>query len=104
MEDRFEVTWMPAAKRNLREIREYLTRREPSAVDLVLDTISDLVATLPEWPHRGEIFRRLNGVVIRETLAGNYRVFFRVDEDERLIEILRVWHTSRDEPDLFNFE
>lgn len=37
---------------------------------------------------------------IREILCGNYRIFYRFREEQRLAEILVVWHSARSEPNL----
>jgi len=55
---------------------------------------------ISERPFQGDILRRLELQTIRETIAGKYRIYFAVHENEERIEVLHVWNRSRDMPDL----
>ena len=58
------------------------------------------VRNLSKFPRIGRVVPEQNDENIREIIFKPYRVFYRVKDDARLIEILRFWHASRGEPEI----
>lgn len=94
------IVWTDAAKDDLREIRDYLTRSESLQFALkVTREIRDEVVTLKEWPrHKGSYVKELEELHLpqyRQLLAGQHRIIVeRADGDVCYIHL--VCHTSRD--------
>jgi plasmid stabilization system protein ParE len=93
-----EIHWMRAARTEMQKIRNYLRVNRPDVEYHVINLISKAVAGLADFPFQGDVYHRSNGDEIRQIIAASYRIFFRVIADEKRIEILKVWHSSRDEP------
>ena len=51
-------------------------------------------------PFIGPVFRRSRHRDIREILCRDYRIFYRVDEDRKMVEIPTVWHGARQKPEI----
>ena len=62
--------------------------------------ILEHVELLSRLPLIGPIYERDRSRRTREILCRNYRIFYRVDDAQRRVEILSVWHGARREPKL----
>jgi plasmid stabilization system protein ParE len=73
--------------------------KAPFAIETVMALIHEKIKGLKDSPFKGEIYGEYESGTLRETLAGRFRIFFVIDEDAYRVDILRIWHSSRDEPD-----
>ena len=89
------LRWLRTALRNLDEEATYIAADDPKAAQLVVARILDAVALLAEQPGLGRP-GRLPGT--RELLVPKtrYLVPYRIRGD--MVEVLRVFHTSRRTP------
>ena len=95
-----EVVWTDPALADFESAIRYLAERNPAAAEAVRLSILDHVATLARFPFIGPPYERDPTGWAREIVCGSYRIFYRVDEPARRVEILTVWHSSRSEPTL----
>ena len=102
MDRGYEVVWTELAVADLQSITEYLAARNPSAAEHFGEAIFKHVEMLKTVPLIGVRYRRGSSTSIREIACGKYRIFYRPNEETRAVEILTIWHSSRDEPDLPN--
>ena len=63
-------------------------------------SVLDHVELLARFPFIGPPYERDRTGRAREIQCGVYRIFYRVNEAEKRVEILTVWHGSRSEPTL----
>ena len=89
------LKWLPTALRNLDSEASYIAADEPAAAHLVVKRVLAAVSLLAEQPGLGRP-GRVPG--IRELLVPKtrYIVPYRVRGDS--VEVLRVFHTSRQPP------
>lgn len=89
------VRWLRNALRNLDDEATYIAADDPAAARLVIERVPEAVAMLNEQPGLGRP-GRIPGT--RELVVPNtrYVVPYRVHGD--VVEILRVFHTSRRRP------
>jgi len=99
----WKLKWTPSANRDLLGIHTYLLRRQPDAVDRVLNAIHSATYKLRQTPHVGDIDRNNVNEVVREIVAASYRIFFVVREEWQQVEVIKLWHSARAEPDLDDF-
>jgi len=65
----------------------------------LLEGIFDTTDVLKTFPYIGARWeRRGRRTPFREVQHKQYRIFYRVDEHQQTVYIMRVWHSSRDEP------
>jgi addiction module RelE/StbE family toxin len=90
------VRWLRKALRNLDDEASYIAADDPGAARLVVARVLEAVATLESQPALGRPGRvpGTRELVVRKT---RYVVPYRVRGD--VIEILRVFHTSRRPPE-----
>ena len=89
------VRWLRAALRNLDEEASFVASDSPAAARLVVQRVLDAVALLAEQPGLGRPGRVL-GTRELVVLKTRYIVPYRVRDD--VVEILRVFHSSRRTP------
>jgi len=97
----YEIVWTEPATEALQEITTYIAQNAPSAARRVADDILERVELLKTVPLIGAAYPRgAQGSTTRVVVCGKYRIFYRVIEGLKRVEILTVWHSSRREPDL----
>ena len=96
----FQVVWTDPALADLREIVVYISRDNPMAADRVGNEIVDHVETLRTFPLIGPTYPRGKHGDVREIICGKYRIFYRVSQSRKVVEILTVWHGARGTPKL----
>ena len=80
---------------DLKEIVDYLTKR--ASVEVASRIGNELInrsLELGRNPFIGQIVRQRSGA--RKILRYSYRIYYDVNEAQRTVEVLRVWHGARD--------
>lgn len=96
----FAVIWTDPALVDFESAIRFLLERNPAAAESQRLAILDHVELLDRMPFMGSPYEPDRTGRVRETVCGKYRIFYRVNEIEKTVEILTVWHGSRAEPDL----
>ena len=89
-----KVLWTVESRRDLSEIRDYISLDSPSGADRVFRAIVDSTKRLIRFPQSG---RRVPGWPrehLREVIAPPYRVVYTVED--RGVVVLAVLHGKRD--------
>jgi addiction module RelE/StbE family toxin len=90
------VRWLRKALRNLDDEAAYIAAEDTAAARLVVQRVLDAVAQLEAHPGRGRP-GRVSGTRELVVAKTRYIVPYRVRGE--IVEILRVFHTSRRLPD-----
>lgn len=98
----YEIVWTEPAGLQMEEIRDYIAADNPAAARRVVDKIIKRVDQLASIPRIGVVFRKAGKYPIRKILSGKYKIFYRIVEDAKRVEILLVWHGARRDPDFGN--
>jgi toxin ParE1/3/4 len=96
----FEVIWTEPAAEQLEQIIRHIAADQPVAAERVRAEILERVEGLSRLPFMGAVYEKDRKGRTREILSGKYRIFYRMDEASRRVEILTVWHGARREPRL----
>jgi plasmid stabilization system protein ParE len=99
------VVFTESALRDLEDIVDYWTGRgEPErgtkyAHDLPREAIRRLSDS--QTASDGRLLKKRNFPNVRElpVFSRAYRVLYALNQNERIVEVLRFWHSHRDEPD-----
>ena len=94
----FKIILSPRAIQDLREIVRYISfdnpvRAESFGRELIAKT--RLLATFPEL---GRVVPEFGEPNTREIIHKSYRIVYRVQHEQRLIEVARFWHGARGTP------
>ena len=90
------VVWTRPARDDLREIHAYIARDSVHYARLVTEGLVHAVDRLRDYPLSGRVVPELEQPTIREVIAGQYRIVYRVTADA--VQILTVVHGARDFP------
>jgi toxin ParE1/3/4 len=85
----------PEARRDLRDIRDYIARDDPQAARWVVRRLRDMARTLSGVPAMGRARPEL-GTNIRSFVADRYVLFYRPLSRAAGIQLVRVLHGARD--------
>jgi plasmid stabilization system protein ParE len=102
MSERFRLSG--PAERDLDDIWDYVSERNRTAADRLLERLWDRFGFLALYPGTGQL-QKLIGSSVRAFPEAKYVVYFRpIDAPEHNIEIMRVLHGSRDASRHFDSE
>ena len=89
----FKLIWTDRALGDLAEVVRHYWEDEKSveAARKVGSAIIDRVEVLQAFPDIGPRNPKKDGIH-REVLCYDYRIFYRVDHEARVVYIARVWH------------
>ncbi len=87
------VSWTIQALDDLDAICEFIARDAPRYAQLFAMQAFESVDRLEMFPHSGRVVPEINKQEIREVILGNYRIVYRLREDE--VEILTVHHGAQ---------
>ena len=97
--NKYKIQFSKDAKKDLRDIYIYIkySLQEPIIAKKLIDKIKTEVYKLEKNPKiyaiiRDEIIKRRE---IRRIKVNNYIVFYRVKENNSIVEIVRIMHTRR---------
>ena len=80
---------------DLKEIVGYLTIRASEKVaSRIGNELIDRALEIGRNPFIGQIVKQRPGA--RKILRYSYRIYYDVNESQRIVEVLRVWHGARD--------
>ena len=96
----FQIVWTLRSRQDLRNIASFIAKDNPTAALKFGDLIFARVDMLEKFPEIGRIVPERNQPYIREIVVKPYRIVYRLLKSEKLIEILRVWHGARGEPEI----
>ena len=95
----YKVVWTESALADLELILEDMAQTSAEAASKLGNAILDHVEILPSFPRIGPRYLRDPSGRTREIACGKYRIFYRIDERDQRIQVLTIWHASREEPD-----
>lgn len=96
----FQVVWSRTALRELREIKTFIAADNPTAAKKVAHEIEERVDLLQTLPFGFPAYAPSLDENTRHTVVGRYRIFYQVEPKRHRVRILKVWHSSRREPEL----
>ena len=95
-----EIVWTDRASADLRRVFDYISEHNPTAADSLIQAILDRVELLQTVPRMGRHYTTRNEQEIRQVVSGKYRIFYAIVPTGNRVEILTIWHSARQEPDL----
>lgn len=98
----YQVVLSPSARADLRDIVRYISFDAPDrALQFGLFLISH-TKLLAKTPELGRIVPELDDALIREIIVRSYRVVYRLEHSQHLVEVIRFWHSARGMPEILS--
>ena len=92
-----KIIFAPQAVADLEGAVKYIAKDNPEAALRVGNALIDTVAILENFPQLGKPYPKRPGV--RRLVSRPYVIFYRINERQQTVEILRYWHGARREPE-----
>ena len=96
----FKIIWSEPSIGDLREVTDYIAGDNQLAAERTGAAILARVKLLVDHPLIGRMVPEIERKEIRELIQRPYRIVYRVNARGKIIEILRVWHAARGEPNI----
>jgi toxin ParE1/3/4 len=90
---KYPVIWTPQAKRDLRDIKRYISRDAPSTAKAFIRRIQERVRNIGIMPTAASLVSDFPRPDIREIYVGSYRIIYRIREHD--VRILLVMHGAQ---------
>lgn len=91
-----KVLWTDAAVAQLEAIHDYIAQTSPDYARRIVDRLTKRSMQIPAFPFSGQMVPEYELNEVRETIEGSYRIIYLVKNDEDQIEVLAVFHSSRE--------
>ena len=89
-----EIKWTDFAIENLNNIGDYIEKDSFRYAEIVVNSLFDSTDILEQHPFAGRMVSEFNDKNIRELIRGNYRIVYKVLNENR-IDIITVHHSAR---------
>jgi len=86
----YKVLIRETAHDSLREIVSYVSADNPAAAEKLGGQLIDQALSLESLPFRGSRVRKRPGYL--KLVHGNYLIYYRIKEEEKIVEVLRFIH------------
>lgn len=96
----FRVVWSPSARLDLKEVVKYIATEDSTAAKRIGHSLIDVTKTLSRFPRKGRVVPEFGIDSMREIHLKPYRIVYRVFDEPRTAEIVRVWHSARGTPEV----
>jgi toxin ParE1/3/4 len=100
----FKIIWSEPALRDLHNLTSYIAQDNPLAAEKMGTVILAKTRHLNERPLLGRMVPELGRKDIRELIQRPYRIVYRTNTQNKTVEIVRVWHAARGEPEIYEAE
>ncbi|KHE92122.1 MAG: type II toxin-antitoxin system RelE/ParE family toxin [Candidatus Scalindua rubra] len=94
----FKIVWSQTARLDLREIVSFIAEDDPEIAEKFGLKIIDYAERASRFQKGGRTVPEFRDGKLREFIFHSYRVIYRVKEENKIIEIARVWHAARGTP------
>jgi plasmid stabilization system protein ParE len=95
-----KIIWSPGARDDLCNIVLTIAADSPERAERLGYRLMQQTDKLQEFPEIGRQVPEQRNPNIREIIIAPYRVIYRLQQKEQVVEIARIWHGARGEPDL----
>ena len=94
----YKIFFTEDALKDLEEILDYIRLDNRAAADSFGSGLLDHLELLKDFPYIGSSVVERPGV--RKVLHSPIRIYYRINERRKLVEILHFWHGSKMDPNL----
>ncbi|HET6569244.1 MAG TPA: type II toxin-antitoxin system RelE/ParE family toxin [Rhodothermales bacterium] len=90
-----EVVWTPRAYADLEAIGAYHAQNAPGYAELLVRKLMQAAERLTSFPQSGRVVPEIGDAHMREVIHRNYRIVYLHIPAEDKVEVLTVFHSSR---------
>jgi plasmid stabilization system protein ParE len=94
----YQVKLSRSAQSDIEDIVRYISIDDPDQALRFGTLLIHHAKGLAQFPERGRVVPEFADDSIRELIVRKYRIVYRLNHNEHLIEVIRFWHAARDTP------
>ena len=96
----YKVVWTDEAKADLAEICGYIAQDNPEAAIRFGNALLEHGdKQLSLFPQKSKVFQDFGNGSILEIAFRDRRIFYVVYEKEKRVDVIKIWHGAREEPE-----
>ncbi|GDY23211.1 hypothetical protein LBMAG56_45580 [Verrucomicrobiota bacterium] len=96
----YKIVWSLQAREDLQAIVRFIRRKNPRAAADFGYALIKRVDVLENFPRLGRRVPEFDEDTIRELIHRSYRIIYQVQDEQRLLAVVRLWHGARGAPEL----
>ena len=96
----YRIVLSDSARNDLRDIVRYISLDNPEAALKFGRFLTSRTRLLTRSPELGRMVPEFVDPLMREIIVRSYPVVHRLNRAERIVEVIRFWHSARDIPQL----
>jgi len=96
----YQVVLSPSARADLRNVIHYISLDAPDQALQFGRFLISHTKSLAQFPEMGRVVAEVGDSSMREIIVRSYRVVYRVNHSEHLVEVIRFWHAARGIPEV----
>jgi plasmid stabilization system protein ParE len=94
----YKLIWSPLSRDDLHDIVRYISLDSPQRAESFAYRLIQQTDLLQEHAEIGRRVPEFRNQLIREIVFKPYRIVYRLDHSQKVVEIIRVWHAARGTP------
>ncbi len=91
----FKIILSQPAIQDLRDLVSHIARDHPAAAENLGVALIHQTRKLASFPELGRRAPDVEDASIREIVFKSYRIFYRINPQQRVVEVIRFWHGAR---------
>ena len=96
----YKIIFSEPAIDDLESIVGFIANNNQEAAAKFGGKLIESVRHLAKFPRFGRVVPEQSDEAIREIISKPYRIFYRVKDEMKTVEIIRFWHAARGEPEI----
>ena len=96
----YQIVWTESGNNDLKQIVSFIAIDDSDAAERFGLSIIDQIEALSAHPRMERIVPEEQIEEIRELIVPPYRIVYEIYETERVIYVVRVWHSARGKPQI----
>jgi plasmid stabilization system protein ParE len=96
----YKIIFSEPAIDDLNGIVSFIAKDNLEAAAKFGGRLIERIRHLARFPRFGRVVPEQNDADIREIVFKPYRIFYRVKDEARTVEVIRFWHAARGEPEI----
>ena len=96
----YRLIWAPAARDDLHQIVDFIARDNRERAATFGYRLIREIEQVQGFPEMGRKVPERADPLIREIVLRSYRVIYRLDHARSMVEVVRIWHGARGEPEI----
>ncbi|MCL1941763.1 MAG: type II toxin-antitoxin system RelE/ParE family toxin [Synergistaceae bacterium] len=90
---KYRFRFLQLAQNDLQDVIDYIAQHSLKAANDFLDELDKRLLQICEFPKLCEVYR--HNPTLRRLIIDNYLIFYEADEENKVINVYRILHSSR---------